>query len=45
LDQLRRLMEPVAAAAERVAARLGAGRDTSSLQLLVRRVKEYLSLL
>lgn len=48
LDQLRRLMEPVVAALESVTARLGTGaarRDVDSLQLLVRRTKEYLSLL
>ena len=49
LDQLRRLLEPIVGQLERAAsegALLGAGgRDASSLALLVRRTKEYLSML
>lgn len=43
LDQLWRLMEPIIMALESAAPR--AGRDVASLQLLVRRTKEYLSVL
>lgn len=48
LDQLRRLMEPVVMHLEAITASpsLTAGRrDAASLQLLVRRTKEYLSML
>ena len=47
LDQLRRLMEPVVMQLERAAgsAALSAGREVTSLQLLVRRTKEYLTMI
>lgn len=46
LDQLRRLMEPIIMQLERATAGASlAGRDVASLALLVRRTKEYLSML
>ena len=46
LDQLRRLMEPIIMQLERMTAGASlAGRDVASLALLVRRTKEYLSML
>ena len=47
LDQLRRLLEPIVMQLERTtAAGAGlAGRDVASLALLLRRTKEYLSML